>query len=409
MRNYDWIIMGGGASGLALCNELISSSLRGDILLIESNEEKWNDRTWCFWSENELGESYQSNFFWKKIEIRTSSGSREFKSDPFSYRLIRSGEFYRKLYDRLSQNARVTIVREKVERYKSLGPYAEVKTDKNIYRGSWVFNSLLSFAPIPNSVRGGLKQHFLGSWIRTEKDCFDPGKIRLMDFEVKQEGGVQFVYLLPISAREALVEYTVFSRGVWEKPRYRTAIKSYLLEKFELQDYVIEEEESGVIPMCPDTFPRITDGRIIHIGSAGGLTKASTGYTFHRIVEDSKALVKSMAYYGRPIPDLKATGRFAFYDRLLLWLVKNKPEKVPGIFLHLFSCNPKSVFKFLAEKSNLLEEIGLFLRLPWPPFLTALWHEYFKPSSTKSLGSISQHDHLDLPIAKLAKGNQSGI
>ena len=409
MRNYDWIIMGGGASGLILCNELINSSLCGDVLLIESNEKKWNDRSWCFWSEKELGGNFNSNFFWKKIEINTPGGSREFASSPFSYRLIRSGEFYQKMYGRLSQNDRVSIVNESVESYASLGPYAEVKTNKNTYRGNWLFNSLMSLAPLPDSVRGGLKQHFLGSWIRTKEDCFDPTKVKLMDFEVEQEGGVQFVYLLPLSKREALVEYTVFSKDIWEKPRYRTAIQSYLSEKFDLEDFLVEEEESGVIPMCPDTFPRITDGRIIHIGSAGGLTKASTGYTFHRILEDSRALVKSMAYYGRPIPKLQATGRFAFYDRLLLWLVKHMPEKVPGIFLSLFSCNPKHVFKFLAEKSNLFEEIGLFLRLPWPPFLTALWYEYFQTSPPKSLGSATQSDHFDLPIAKLAKGNQSGI
>lgn len=409
MRNYDWIIMGGGASGLILCNELISSSLCGDVLLIENSEKKWNDRSWCFWSENELGENFNSNFFWKKIEINTQAGSRNLSISPFAYRFIRSGEFYRKMYDRIRQNPRVTVLHEKVESFRSLGPYAEVKTDKNVYQGSWVFNSLASLAPLPESVRSGLKQHFLGSWIKSSTDVFDPGRVKLMDFAVEQDGGVQFVYVLPISPREALIEYTVFSKEVWTKPRYRKGIHQYIQENYGLDSYEVVEEESGVIPMCPDTFPRISDGRIIHIGSAGGLTKASTGYTFHRIIEDSKALVKSMAYHGRPIPSLKATGRFAFYDRLLLWLVKNRPEKVPGIFLRLFSCNPKHVFKFLAEKSNLIEEIGLFLRLPWPPFLTALWHEYFKPSPTKSLGSASQPDHFDLPIAKLAKGNQSGI
>ncbi|MEM6802479.1 MAG: lycopene cyclase family protein, partial [Bacteroidota bacterium] len=317
--------------------------------------------------------------------------------------------FYQEMYDRIKESKQLTIVRESVISLQSNGLMAEVKTTKNTYQTNWLFNSLIPFAPIPQQVRSGIKQHFLGQWIETEEDVFDPRKMRLMDFSVQKQAPVQFVYVLPVSPRKALIEYTVFSKSIWDKARYKKEIKNYLGETYGISQFELREEESGVIPMCPETFPRFTEGRIVHIGSAGGLTKASTGYTFHRIIEDSKAIVKSMAEHGRPIPKLYASGRFAFYDRLLLWLIQNKPETIPGIMFKLFGCKVDTVFRFLGEKTHLLEEIGLFLRLPWPPFLTALWYEYFKPSSKKSLGSTTQPDNFDLPLSQLANGNQPRV
>lgn len=409
MQNYDLIITGGGASGLVLCNELINSNLHGKILLIEQDPEKLNDRTWCFWSKKELEDDFHSDFFWRNLKINSVSDVRDIDSAEYFYRMIRSGEFYQRMYDRIKKSAQLTILRDSVISIKSNGQKVEIKTTKASYQTTWLFNSLIPFAPIPDNVRTGIKQHFLGQWIETKEEIFEPNKMRLMDFSVQKQGPVQFVYVLPLSSRKALVEYTVFSKDIWNKDRYKKEIQKYLAESYKQNEYRVVEEESGVIPMCPDTFPRITEGRIIHIGSAGGLTKASTGYTFHRIVEDSKAIVKSIAENGRPIPKLYASGRFAFYDRLLLWIIQHKPEQIPGIMLKLFACKPESVFRFLGEKTHLLEEIGLFLRLPWPPFLTALWYEYFKPSSTKSLGSPAQPDNFDLPLSQLANGNQPRV
>ena len=56
--------------------------------------------------------------------------------------------------------------------------------------------------------------------------------------------------------------------------------------------------------------------------------------------------------------------------------IKYRPDILPRIFLALFEQNPpEKVLKFLDEKTHLLEEAQIFLKLPWPPFFAAIYRE----------------------------------
>ncbi len=400
MDTFDWIVAGGGAAGISLINYMIDSGLKGKILLLEKEKKHSNDRTWCYWSKESLPGLTGSDSVWDQGEILTNNLQEKFSMGRISYRMIRSGGFYRQMYDRFSEHPRVEIRYENVLKMKGHSEYAEVQTDKGTYRARYAFNSLLPHSPVAPNFQWGLKQHFVGTWIETEEDTFDPERITLMDYRVPQEGEVQFVYVLPISPRKALIEYTAFSPNTWKRERYMRGIRDYLKTHYQLENFHIIEEESGVIPMSRQVFPRISDERIVHIGTAGGMTKASTGYTFHRIQEDSKEIVKNLLETGFPIPDLKATGRFAFYDRLLLWLIEHEPERIPEVMRQLFAANSADlVFRFLHEKTTLIEEIFLFARLHWPPFLKALRYAIFHPQSARKMGSLAKRSHLDVPIS----------
>ncbi|MEM6343331.1 MAG: lycopene cyclase family protein [Bacteroidota bacterium] len=400
MDTYDWIVAGGGASGISLVNHMIDSGLKGNILLLEKAKKQSNDRTWCYWSKESLPGLTGSDSVWDLGEILTKKNEEKFSMGRISYRMIRSGGFYRQMYDRFSEHPRVEIRYEKVVSMKGYSDFAEVHTNQGVYRARYVFNSLLPHSPVAPNFQWGLKQHFVGTWIETETDTFDPERIRLMDFRVPQGGEVQFVYVLPISPRKALIEYTAFSLNTWKRDRYLAGIKNYLKTYYDLENYTVLEEESGVIPMSRQVFPRISDERVVHIGTAGGMTKASTGYTFHRIQEDSKEIVKNLMETGFPIPDLKATGRFAFYDRLLLWLIEHEPHRVPEVMRQLFSANSADqVFRFLHEKTTLVEEIVFFARLHWPPFLKALRHAVFKTQPARTMGPLAKPSHIDVPLS----------
>lgn len=54
-NHFDYIICGGGASGLLLAYRMCNDPYFNDqsILLIEKDAKNTNDRTWCFW---ELGD-----------------------------------------------------------------------------------------------------------------------------------------------------------------------------------------------------------------------------------------------------------------------------------------------------------------------------------------------------------------
>ena len=55
MTGYDYIIVGGGASGLQLADALGSDPYFSNkrIALIEQQRSRSNDRTWCFWEQGE--------------------------------------------------------------------------------------------------------------------------------------------------------------------------------------------------------------------------------------------------------------------------------------------------------------------------------------------------------------------
>jgi lycopene beta-cyclase len=50
---YDYIIAGAGCAGYSLLYHLLKDPVlnKKKILVLDSNFEKGNDRTWCFWED----------------------------------------------------------------------------------------------------------------------------------------------------------------------------------------------------------------------------------------------------------------------------------------------------------------------------------------------------------------------
>jgi lycopene beta-cyclase len=58
MKHYHYIFTGSGLSALMTVYEMVLSGKfeNKSILLIDEDSKKSNDRTWCFWDENNLFE-----------------------------------------------------------------------------------------------------------------------------------------------------------------------------------------------------------------------------------------------------------------------------------------------------------------------------------------------------------------
>ena len=54
-------------------------------------------------------------------------------------------------------------------------------------------------------------QHFVGWEVKAAAGAFDPTTAILMDFRCDQTQGMHFIYCLPFSDQEALIESTLFS------------------------------------------------------------------------------------------------------------------------------------------------------------------------------------------------------
>jgi lycopene beta-cyclase len=191
-----------------------------------------------------------------------------------------------------------------------------------------------------------------------------------MDFRVDQSNGTTFVYVMPFAANRALVEYTLFTKDLLKQEQYDIGLRNYLSQYLQTDKFTITEEEFGVIPMTNYRFP-VSNGHIINIGTAGGQTKPSSGYTFRFIQKHSAAIVQQLIKRQSPVSST-GPGRFRFYDSTLLNILQH--NKLPGheIFTTLFKKNkPQHVLRFLDNESSLMDELKIISSLPTLPFLKA--------------------------------------
>jgi lycopene beta-cyclase len=205
-----------------------------------------------------------------------------------------------------------------------------------------------------------------------------------MDFRVRQDAGTTFIYVLPLSEKIALVEYTLFTASLLTPEQYNQGIADYITTYLGVSDYKIVEEEFGIIPMTTQRFPWYANGAF-NIGTAGGQTKGSSGYTFQFIQKRTAqlaALLQNSSDWSQLISTLlKVSGdaeRFHFYDRVLLHVLASNFCPGDQVFATLFEKNPAHrVFQFLDNETNLLKEFKIISSLPTWPFLKAAiksWH-----------------------------------
>ncbi|MFD2203881.1 lycopene cyclase family protein [Shivajiella indica] len=372
--NYDYIIAGSGLSGLSLLYRLLKleSLSKKNILVIDSMKKSKNDRTWCYW-EKEPGpfESIVCHQ-WNALQFFSPQVAKEFEMKDYRYKMIQSGDFYDHVLDFVKGFPNVKFVQEKIIEILEEGEEAKVKTDKGSYLADFIFNSTSLFFPKMGE-ENTLLQHFLGWYIRTEQPIFNPKVGTLMDFTLAQTHGTTFMYVLPTSENVALVEYTLFTERVLKEEEYKEALKSYIKDKLGISNYEIIHSEFGVIPMSLAKFPSHLgkDKRIINIGTAGGYTKPSTGYTFQFVQKHVGKIVDQLIRNEPPIvvPSFRER-MFEWYDRTLLDVLLTKSMTGEEIFSSLFKrVDPERILAFLANESGFWEEFKIRNSVPLFPFM----------------------------------------
>lgn len=117
-----------------------------------------------------------------------------------------------------------------------------------------------------------------------------------------------------------------------------------------------------------------------NLGTRAGAVKSSTGYAFETMFEHAKSICNAIDQEHIPIPK---KARHSFYDRLLLDILDRQPHLGKTIFLQLFQHQSvANVFRFLHERSRIIDEGSIFARLPWPPFLKAASRDFLRQSSS---------------------------
>lgn len=360
------IICGAGLAGLALARALAETPSTQPIVVIDPDFDTPRQRTWSFWGEIPLGLAGYVERTWDTMRVATPEREVVGPLGRQPYRTIRGSSFGQGLVAELSQCPRVRLIRDEVRHVHDRDEGVIVNLSQHAIRGGWAF---LGFGRPPAAE--ALLQHFGGFEVETSEANFDPACFTLMEFGPPADGPA-FYYVLPFTRHRALIEYTVFSDHPRPRDHYDARVESWLRDRVR-GDWTVLRREYGAIPMDPERVEQRVSPHVFRIGAAGGMTKPSTGYTFRRTIRQVEHLATSLAQTGVPQPLPPSPPRFAFYDQLLIRVLKERPERASEVFMRLFSSNRfEKVFEFLDERTRTWSEARLIGSLPFEPFLRTL-------------------------------------
>ena len=355
MREFDYIIIGGGCAGLSLAYELeIHEKLKNKSLaIIEPRENYKKDKTWSFWKTIPHNFDDCVKKSWENFSINIPGKTNYLKCENYPYQSVDSGLFYEKIKRRLKENKNIFY-------FKNI---EEIDT-----KNSLIFNSV----PKIKENYLNLWQHFCGVEIEISNNFFDEKIFNLMDFDCEQRESVHFFYTLPFSKNKALVETTWLSRMNDNSQKdYDKQIKDYIEKNLKIKNYKITYKEEGAIPLFYPIYKK--EKNIINIGTAGGMTRLSTGYTFLNIQEHSKFIRENIENISE-VRKFEIDKKYQFLDEIFLRVLERHPEKMSDIFFKMFKTSPKTVIKFLSNKSNMLEDLNIILKMPKWIFIKALFY-----------------------------------
>ena len=404
-KEYDFIFAGyGAAASLVLLQLHRKNALnKVSILIIDPEKKNKNDKTFCFWANNDdpivKDLKHLIKHTWSSVLIQNAGHS---PLAPLSYHHISSIDLYREVqqiekpnWDRLLYPVS-QIARDQISAY--------VVVNNEIIRGKRIFDSRTPSYEKVSKAETHIFQSFVGWEIETYQQIENPSTCRLMDFEVEQGSFTQFMYVLPFSSNKALVELTRFGSEILNESEAEQQLKEYIQTHF--GEFKKLSVEIGCIPMSNAKIINEKLKDVVSLGARNYKVKPSTGYAFKNMYEQARELVDVINFNETKELNVQHVnalqGRFAFYDSLLLHILQHKPHTGKKIFQSLFKgVEINKVLRFLDQKTSLSEEIMIFMKLPWKPFIYALFHNIASSNWIRSFLLIL------LSLFLLALGNET--
>ncbi|MFN5704869.1 MAG: beta-carotene 15,15'-dioxygenase, Brp/Blh family [bacterium] len=373
-QKFDYLFAGAGASTTLL---LMSMEKRGmlnnkSIAIIDPDDKTKNDKTYCFWAKTDdditIACNHLISYRWNKIIVNQNI---EESIQPLEYLHITGQDVYNEL-KRIIHQYNIHRVHDSADLIQNNTDFISIQSNKtnNLYYSNLVFDSRTPKYQISSINQYQLYQSFIGYVIETENKIPLQESVRLMDFEVDQQNFTQFMYMLPFNSNKALVELTRFGSAIITEKEAEHILNHYIQEN--IGNYKITNLEIGCIPMSNAEIINENIKNVIPIGARAGAIKASTGYAFKKMFKHAEQIAESI-YKEEKNVKIRSENKFKFYDRLLLQILNNQPEKGKKIFQTLFQKNKAiDVLHFIEEKTNLAQDVKILLSLPIKPFINAL-------------------------------------
>ena len=378
----DIAVVGGGCSGLAAAVRLAAVPGARSVLVLEGRSQP-DPRSWCSWDDGSDPLPEARSASWTRWEVRTDRGTSVGSDPGHPYVLVRAADRRAAAERRLAARGGagdVDGVRildgAPVRAVSARGagePGVAVHSTLGTVRAGRVLDARGPRCPEHVDVgRVLLHQRFVGRWITADRPVFDTATVTLMDFTGQDTpAAVRFVYVLPVSPTEALVESTLFTPDAADPFDHEDHVARYVQRRWGLRpdEWRTVETERGCIPMT-DT-PARPDARWPAAAAVVGTTRPSSGYGFARSNRHSAVVAQNLAA-GTPVPPFADGWRTRFLDAVFLRFLRDRPEQAAEAFRRLVALPGPLVVRFLSERSTPADDLRIVLALQKPPFLAAL-------------------------------------
>ena len=374
-REYDFILAGGGMAGLSFAYYFAKSNLSSRRVLIIDRGIR-NEQTFCYWNSDSSEFDFLAEKSWHSLYFHSARpSSLKIAIEPYSYRKINGNAWFSFIEGELSKYPNIHFLAAEIQSITYQGLGSRVQTSEGDYYASEKIIDSFSPFSCENDNPKHLKQHFLGWVVECNFNNFETDAAHLFDFRVAFGNECEFMYVLPTTPRKALFEYTFFSSTLREPDYYREKIKSYLFAYYGLteDDYLLKEEESGVIPMRnnPNKIENLYQ-KHLKIGTSGGFVKSTTGYSFYRTQKFCKDLVSALEKGPSTSLVIPVNPWKIWLDEVFLQVLIDQKIAGSKVFESLFHNNkPALLLKFLQEETSWKEDLRLMWSVPTFPFVRA--------------------------------------
>ena len=376
----DMIIVGAGLSGLLTAWRCLDVNPELSVMVIEASDKIAGDHTWSF-NLTDVDESLREwikpfiAYQWDSYDVKFPRRERTLdiayctgNSDTLRACVqphIESGRLAVKLNTRVKELTSTPVILEGGEKLA-----AKCVLDA---RG---------FEPNENVFLG--YQKFVGRTIRTKKPHGLKRPI-IMDATVEQLGGYRFVYCLPFTEHEVLVEDTYYTDGAGLSENEVSARVDDYINAKGWGEHELLRQEKGVLPITLAVENSLFFDKA-QIGIRGGFYHAVTGYSFPDALSQADLLAFNMELYGdkwnaETCVNLAAANRTIHHDderflRLLNRMLFRaaKPEERYTVLQRFYGLNQGLIERFYAGKLKWYDKARILIGKPPVPVTKALYN-----------------------------------
>ena len=369
------LLVGGGLANSLIAHRVLDTQPDVPLLVVERGASLGADHTWSFHDSDLTDEQRRwlrplTAHRWASHELRFPDRRRSFDD---GYNSVTS----RRLHDVVSA-ALGDRVRLETE-------VAEVTAGGVVLAGGERIEARTVIDGRGDPGGGHLDigyQKFLGLFIRLSEPHALTGPI-LMDATVEQTDGYRFVYTLPFSPTEVLIEDTYYADAPdLDRPRLRAGIEAYA----ERQGWAMAEitgDEAGVLPIVLggdiDAFWADGPPGVARSGMRGAFFHPTTGYSLPEAVRLADEIAAIPDPAGAPLFELtrrrsaelwRATGYYRMLNRMLFRAAE--PELRVRVFERFYGLSAGLIRRFYAGRLKWTDKVRLLIGKPPVPILRAL-------------------------------------